>query len=63
MNKEARKLQTRSERHKANAEIRKSNNPDWLDKWVDRLDKEMDDAHEVALYAKKSKVGKAKRKR
>lgn len=63
MKKETRKLQTRIARHIAKSEIKKANNPEWLDKWVDRLDKEMDDAHEVVLYAKKSKVRKAKRKR
>ena len=61
MNKEERKLQTRMERHKAKSEIRKSNNPAWLDKWVDRLDEEMDDAHEKVLYAKKTKVRKPER--
>ena len=63
MTKEDRKLQTRMARHKAKSEIRKSGNPEWLDKWVDRLDEEMDDAHEKAMYAKKTKVKKAKRRK
>ena len=62
MSKEERVLQNSIARHKSKSEIRKSNNPEWLDKWVDRLDKEMDDAHDKALYAKKTKVRKAKRK-
>lgn len=63
MTKEDRKLQTRLERHRSKSEIRKSDNPEWLDKWVERLDDEMDDAHEKALYAKKTKVRKATNRR
>jgi hypothetical protein len=55
------KYKTEYERLKAKSEIRKSNNPDWLDKWVDKLDEEMDDAHEKAMYAKKSKIKKPKK--
>lgn len=62
MTKESRKLQTRMARHKVKAEIRKVQ-PEWLEEWVCKLDKEIDEAHDHFLYAKKTKIKKAGTKR
>jgi len=52
MTKKERKLQTRIERHKINSELKKSN---WLYKWLEDLNKEMNPSNELILYVKKKK--------
>ncbi len=53
MTREDRKLQTRMQRRKVNLEIKKSSNSVWLDKWMNKLDKELDDS---ILYSKRIKI-------